>query len=205
MFSVLVSIPATLRPRLVVERWRKRSPTSPNWPATSVAPEPAGRRHHGGRHQPQPSQHLRGRPGPAGNKDDRFDAFVLASKFWRSISMPQREHQVGRFPRRLEERLARRAHLRTHRQAAAKVEHLARAGGYGKESLVGGRPRESHLLDYRRSSTNKVDLGPPRDGRLPGTLDQSPCYTKPRPGSARRDIVVSSDEPLGTGGWRDAQ
>jgi hypothetical protein len=45
---------------------------------------------------------------------------------------PRQEHQVGRLLGVFEERLAWGAHLRTHRQAAAKVEHLARAGGYGK-------------------------------------------------------------------------
>src|SRR5271154_6697806 len=53
-----------------------------------------------------------------------------ASTFW--ISAPRQEHQVGRFLGVFEERLARRAHLRTHRQTATKVEHLARARGYGK-------------------------------------------------------------------------
>ena len=51
---------------------------------------------------------------------------------WRRMSMPRQEHQVGRVLGVFEERLARRAHLRTHRQTAAKVEHLARASGYRK-------------------------------------------------------------------------
>jgi len=52
--------------------------------------------------------------------------------FWRRNSTPRQDQQVGRFLGISEERLTRRAHLCTHRQAAAKVEDLARARGYGK-------------------------------------------------------------------------
>src|SRR5271156_5719265 len=39
-----------------------------------------------------------------------------ASTFWRRISTPRQEHQVGRFLSLFEERLSRRAYLRTHGQ-----------------------------------------------------------------------------------------
>ena len=47
-------------------------------------------------------------------------------------SRPRQKHQVGRFLGVCEERLARRSHLRAHRQTAGKVDDLARAHGYGK-------------------------------------------------------------------------
>jgi hypothetical protein len=37
--------------------------------------------------------------------------------FWRRISTPRQEHQVGRFLGIHEKRFARRAHLRTHSKA----------------------------------------------------------------------------------------
>jgi hypothetical protein len=55
-----------------------------------------------------------------------------ASGFWRRISTPRQEHQVGRCLSVFEERLARRAHLGTHRQTSDKVEGLARPRSYGK-------------------------------------------------------------------------
>jgi hypothetical protein len=51
---------------------------------------------------------------------------------WRRIPSPWQEHQVGRFLCVFEQLPARRAHLRTHRQAAAKVKNLGRTRGYRK-------------------------------------------------------------------------
>jgi len=50
----------------------------------------------------------------------------------RLVSRGRRTTQVGRFIDVPEKRLARRAHLRAHRQTLGKVDHLARARGYGK-------------------------------------------------------------------------
>ena len=47
-------------------------------------------------------------------------------------SPPRQKHQVGRFLRVPEKRLARHAHLRTHGQTTDKVNDLARTRGYGK-------------------------------------------------------------------------
>ena len=55
-----------------------------------------------------------------------------ASTFWRRISTPRQEHQVGRFLGIPEERLARRAYLRTHGQATSKIRDLDRAFGHRK-------------------------------------------------------------------------
>src|SRR5208282_4338381 len=55
-----------------------------------------------------------------------------ASTFWLRISTPRQEHQVGRFLCVFEQRLARRARLRAHRQTPDKVEGLPRPRSYGK-------------------------------------------------------------------------
>ena len=55
-----------------------------------------------------------------------------ASTFWRRISPRRQEHQVGRLLGVFEQRLTRRAHLRTHGQTAGEVHELARARDYGK-------------------------------------------------------------------------
>ena len=55
-----------------------------------------------------------------------------ASTFWRRISTPRQEHQVGRFLGIPEKRLARRAYLRTHGKATSKINELARADGHRK-------------------------------------------------------------------------
>src|SRR5271168_2456961 len=78
-----------------------------------------------------------------------------ASTFW--ISAPRQEHQVGRFFGVFEEFFARRAHLRTHRQTAAKVEHLARAHRYrkvrrdlsGTDSVAETAFHQRHAGSYR--------------------------------------------------------
>ena len=50
-----------------------------------------------------------------------------------AASLPrQKDHQVSRFLGIPEKRLARRAHLRAHRQTLGKVDDLARTRGYGK-------------------------------------------------------------------------
>ena len=48
------------------------------------------------------------------------------------LNAPRQEHQVGRFLSIFEERLARRAHLRTHGQPTRQIRDLDRAHGYGK-------------------------------------------------------------------------
>ena len=55
-----------------------------------------------------------------------------ASTFWRRISTPRQEHQVGRFLGIPEKRLARRAYLRTHGKATSKIRDLDRADAYRK-------------------------------------------------------------------------
>ncbi len=49
---------------------------------------------------------------------ERYAATIThpASTFWRRISTPRQEYQFGRFLSVFEERLARRAYLRTHGQ-----------------------------------------------------------------------------------------
>ena len=55
-----------------------------------------------------------------------------ASTFWRRISTPRQEHQVGRFLGIPEKRLARRAYQRTHGKATSKINELACADGHRK-------------------------------------------------------------------------
>ena len=54
----------------------------------------------------------------------------------RPVASPprQKDHQISRFLGIPEKRLARRAHLRAHRQTLGKVDDLARTRGYGKVS-----------------------------------------------------------------------
>src|SRR5271170_3582786 len=55
-----------------------------------------------------------------------------ASTFWRRISTPRQEHQVGRFLGIPEKRLARRAYQRTHGKATSNINELACADGHRK-------------------------------------------------------------------------
>ena len=55
-----------------------------------------------------------------------------ASTFWLRISTPRQEHQVDCFLGIFEERLARRANLRTHGKGTSKINELAGAHGCGK-------------------------------------------------------------------------
>src|SRR5579871_2189763 len=55
-----------------------------------------------------------------------------ASTFWRRLSTPRQQQQVGRFLGILEKRLARRAYLRTHGKATSKINKLACADGHRK-------------------------------------------------------------------------
>src|SRR5690242_1862547 len=55
-----------------------------------------------------------------------------ASPFWRCISTPRQEHQVGRFLGIPEKRLARRANSRTHGKATSKINELACADVHRK-------------------------------------------------------------------------
>src|SRR5208282_4194066 len=65
-----------------------------------------------------------------------------ASTFWRRISTPRQDHEVGRFLGIPEKRLARRAYLRTHGKATSKIRDLDRAHGYRKvrRDFSGGDP-----------------------------------------------------------------
>src|SRR5277367_3286596 len=86
-----------------------------------------------------------------------------ALTFWRRISTPRQEHQVGRFLGILEKRLARRAYLRTHGKATSKIRDLDRAFGHRKVGRDFARPDRVPKTTFhqRRAARGRVLQEPP--------------------------------------------
>ena len=103
-----------------------------------------------------------------------------ASTFWRRISTPRQEHQVRRFLGVFQERLARRAHLRTHRQTARQVEDLARARGYGKVRRDFSRAdRVAESAFHERRGTRGASC---RNCRTSASCTSGATHTRRHPG-----------------------
>ena len=81
-----------------------------------------------------------------------------ASTFWRRISTPRQEHQVGRFLGIPEKRLARRAYLRTHGKATSKIHDLDRADGHRKvgRDFSSGDPVPETTFHQRDAASGRV-------------------------------------------------
>ena len=81
-----------------------------------------------------------------------------ASTFWRRISTPRQEHQVGRFLGIPEKRLARRAYLRTHGKATSKIRDLDRAHGHRKvgRDFSSGDPVPETTFHQRGATSGRV-------------------------------------------------
>ena len=75
-----------------------------------------------------------------------------------TVPAPRQEHQVGRFLSIFEERLARRAYLRTHGQATSKIRDLDRAHGYRKIRRDVSRtdPVPETALHQRRAARDRA-------------------------------------------------
>jgi hypothetical protein len=81
-----------------------------------------------------------------------------ASTFWRRISAPRQEHQVGRFLGIPEKRLARRAYLRAHGKATSKIDELACADGHRKvgRDFSSGDPVPETTFHQRHGGSGSV-------------------------------------------------
>ena len=86
-----------------------------------------------------------------------------ASMFWRRISTPRQEHQVGCFLGISEKRLARRAYLRTHGKATSKINELACADGHRKvgRDFSSGDPVPEATFHQRRGARDRALQEPP--------------------------------------------
>ncbi len=81
-----------------------------------------------------------------------------ASTFWRRISTPRQEHQIGRFLGIPEKRLARRAYLRTHGKTTSKIRDLDRADGHRKvgRDFSGSDPVPETTFNQRGATGGRV-------------------------------------------------
>ena len=122
--------------------------------------------HHGGHHAEceDGKDHPEAQP-PIGDRveqetHERYAATFThpASTFWRRISTPRQEHQVGRFLGIPEKRLARRAYLRTHGQATSKIRDLDRAHGHRKvgRDFSGSDPVPETTFHQRGATGGRV-------------------------------------------------
>ena|SRR5436190_9592586 len=86
-----------------------------------------------------------------------------ASTFWRRISTPRQEHQVGRFLGIPEKRLARRAYLRAHGKATSKINELGCADGHRKvgRDFSSDDPVSETTFHQRHGGSGSVLQEPP--------------------------------------------